>query len=77
MNPFYCGIESSHFLFVKGPDAQKFLQGQTSCDFKQLNDHSYILGSSVMHKVKYSVIFVHLNILKAIYCSVTKVCWHQ
>lgn len=32
-------------ITVKGPDAEKFLQGQCTCDFAQLHSYSAILGA--------------------------------
>lgn len=32
-------------LNVEGPDAEKFLQGQTTCDVRLLKDHSLLLGA--------------------------------
>ncbi len=37
---------SNHaILLIEGPDAQKFLQGQTTCDFNSLDQKHFVLGA--------------------------------
>ncbi|WP_116365166.1 YgfZ/GcvT domain-containing protein [Parahaliea mediterranea] len=40
MSAFFCPLENESLLQVSGPDAATFLQGQTTCDVRQVNDHS-------------------------------------
>jgi hypothetical protein len=53
MTPFL-EIQDHKLLILKGPDAQKFLQGQVTCDVKQLaindNKSKTILGAHCTHK---------------------------
>jgi folate-binding protein YgfZ len=38
-------LEESQLLFVKGPDAAKFLQGQVTCDVRDLNNGTTCIGA--------------------------------
>lgn len=40
-----CPVNDYGILAVNGADSQTFLQGQTTCDFKQLNADSWIMGA--------------------------------
>jgi folate-binding Fe-S cluster repair protein YgfZ len=33
---FYVKLENSQLLFINGPDSSKFLQGQVTCDIREL-----------------------------------------
>lgn len=38
-------LRNHSIIVVEGPDAEKFLQGQCSCDFKQINKEEFSLGA--------------------------------
>lgn len=42
---FWTELEESQLLLVKGPDAAKFLQGQVTCDVRELNNETTRIGA--------------------------------
>lgn len=42
---FFCVLSHEGVLAVRGPDANKFLQGQLTCNMNYLNDHHSSLGA--------------------------------
>ncbi len=45
LNHWMCDVNDFGVLAVTGSDAYSFLQGQTTCDFKQLNSDTWIMGA--------------------------------
>ncbi|WP_397378519.1 YgfZ/GcvT domain-containing protein [Pseudomonas sp.] len=44
-NAFYCPLSHESILAVRGPDANKFLQGQVTCNLNYLNESHASLGA--------------------------------
>ena len=44
-NPFFCPLTHEGVLAVRGPDAEKFLQGQITCNLKYLGSDGSSLGA--------------------------------
>lgn len=63
LNHFY-PLNSSQLLFIEGPDAVKFLQGQVTCDIKQLSTQQVLPGAQCSPKGRVLVSF-HVAQLQA------------
>lgn len=48
--PFFCHLPNTGLLLVEGPDAAKFLQGQITCDIRELTDQKVLLGAQCSPK---------------------------
>jgi len=61
MNSFY--LDSSHFelLTVSGDDAERFLQGQLSCDVSKVTESSFLHGTACNNKGRVIVPFIILK----------------
>lgn len=55
-------LDESQLLLVQGPDANKFLQGQVTCDLRELNEQATRLGAQCSPKGRILLTFRALQI---------------
>ena len=59
---FWIKLNDSQLLLVHGPDANKFLQGQVTCDLRELNDQITRIGAQCNPKGRILLTFRALQI---------------
>lgn len=65
--PIVCDIEEWGLLEIHGPDAEKFLQGQVTCDIRQLAERSHLPGAFCNPKGRVLATFTLFAANEAIY----------
>ena len=58
MNSFFVELKGFEIVLVAGPDAEKFLQGQLSCDVQALADNGFTYGAACNNKGRIFAAFI-------------------
>ncbi|WP_019605448.1 YgfZ/GcvT domain-containing protein [Teredinibacter turnerae] len=61
-HPVLVNLSDYRLIVITGPDGEKFLQGQTTCDFRRLEQHEWLRGAHCNAKGRMHSTFVAAKI---------------